>query len=111
MNRTQIVLGLVLAAFGFESAWAVYHFGFVGLFQQIFSNFASSLVFFDLVIALSLAMVWMWRDARERGATVWPYLVATLALGSIGPLSYLIVRESAKRSEARSAAVRAPQPA
>jgi hypothetical protein len=111
MTRTQIVLGLVLAAFGFESAWAVHQFGLVGVFEQIFSTFGGGLVFFDLAIALSLVMVWMWRDARARGATVWPYLIATLVLGSVGPLSYLIVRESAlKRVESRGG-VRAAQPA
>ena len=110
MNKTQIVLGLVLAVFSFETAWALYQFGYVGFLEQLFSSFAGGLVLFDLVIALSLVMAWMWRDASERGATVWPYLVLTLALGSVGPLSYLIVRESAKRSETRGA-VRAAQPA
>jgi hypothetical protein len=110
MNKIQILLGLVLAVFSFETAWAVSQLGYVGFFEQLLSSFAGGLVLFDLVIALSLVMVWMWRDAAQRGATVWPYLVLTLALGSVGPLSYLIVRESALRSAARGA-VRAAQPA
>jgi hypothetical protein len=112
MNRTQIVLGIVLAVFGFETAWALYHFGYVGFFQNLFSaGFPTALVLFDLVIALSLVMVWMWRDASERGATVWPYLLLTLALGSVGPLSYLIVRESAAKRVAAPERSRAAQPA
>jgi len=112
MTKIQILLGLVLAAFSFESAWAVYHFGYVGFFEHLFAaGFPTALVLFDLVIALSLVMVWMWHDARERGATVWPYLVATLALGSVGPLAYLIVRESAKQRVAAPSGGRAAQPA
>jgi hypothetical protein len=98
MTKTEILLGIVLAAGGFESAWAVSQFGYVGFWENLLSaGFPTQLVLFDLVIALSLVMVWMWNDASERGATVWPYLVVTLALGSIGPLAYLIRRESARK--------------
>jgi hypothetical protein len=47
-----------------------------------------------LVIALTLAMVWMWRDAKATGRNVWPWIIATLVLGSFGPLVYLLTRKS-----------------
>jgi hypothetical protein len=50
------------------------------------------------VIALSLILAWIWRDARTRGATLWPYVLLTAAFGSVGPLLYLIRRESALRA-------------
>jgi hypothetical protein len=108
MTRLQIVLGVVLAAFSFETAWALQHFGFVGFFENLFSSFAGMLVLFDLTIALSLVLAWMWRDARERGASFWPYVPLTLAFGSVGPLLYLIVRVGALK---RAADPRLAQPA
>ena len=98
MTKTQILLGIVLAVFGFETAWAISQYGFVGVFENLIqAEFPTHLVFFDLTIALTMVMVWMWNDARERGATVWPYLLLTLATGSVGPLLYLIRRESARK--------------
>jgi len=114
MTKIQILLGVVLAVFGFENAWALAHYGFIGTWENLIAaDFPTHLVIFDLLIALSLVMVWMWNDARERGATVWPYLVVTLAVGSIGPLLYLIRRESARRHLATDGGERgrAAQPA
>jgi hypothetical protein len=95
MNGKQIGLGLVLADFTALTAYAVYEVGYVGFFDALFSNIGGITVFVDLCIALSLVMVWMYRDARERGLSATPYIVATLFLGSVGPLAYLIRRESA----------------
>ena len=50
-------------------------------------------VLVDLVIACGLAAVCMIINARKRGVNPWGYVVLTLFLGSIGPLSYLLVRE------------------
>lgn len=108
MSKLQIVLGLLLAVFGFETAWFVAHQGLTG-WTVLFESDAGRLALFDLTIALSLVMVWMWGDARERNATVVPYLLLTIAFGSIGPLLYLIVREGEKRSRVASADKRAVQ--
>jgi predicted tellurium resistance membrane protein TerC len=44
----------------------------------------------DLLIALFIGMAWMWRDAQGRGISPMPYLLLTLATGSIGLLVYLV---------------------
>ena len=46
----------------------------------------------DLVITLSLVLVWMYLDSRERGEAFVPYALVTLFLGAAGPLLYLIRR-------------------
>jgi len=92
MNLKQIGLSLVLADFALLSGYAVYEHGVVGLFELATANVATTTVFVDLVIALSLALAWMWQDARRHGQAFWPFAFLTLGLGSIGPLLYLIRR-------------------
>jgi len=92
MNLKQIGIGIVLADFVAFSAYVVYQYGYVGLFKLALSNAAMIQVSLDLTIALTLVTLWMWRDARERGVSIVPYLVLTLTLGSIGPLVYLFRR-------------------
>jgi hypothetical protein len=57
-----------------------------------FQSLGAAQVFVDLVIALVLVMAWMWRDATIAGRSPWPWIVATLLLGSFGPLVYLLTR-------------------
>lgn len=90
MNKKQIGLSLVLADFLALTAYAVYQHGYIGFFEAVLSDAVGMTVFADLLIALTLALVWMWRDAQQRGIAVAPYVLLTLALGSVGPLLYLI---------------------
>lgn len=92
MNAKQIGLSVVLADFVGLSAYAVYQHGYFGMWALAASNVGTLQVFADVIIALSLIMAWMVRDARERGISPLPYVLLTLALGSIGPLVYLIRR-------------------
>ncbi len=90
------VLVVVLVLFGAFSAVALREHGFVGIFLSPLGSLASTQIFVDLVIALSLVMVWMWQDAKATGRNVWPWIAATLAFGSFGPLLYLLTRKPAK---------------
>ncbi len=90
MQRSLIVVVLVL--FGALTAAALRHHGYWGIVAPHFQSFGAAQVFADLVIALVLVMVWMWRDARSSGRNPWPWIAATLLLGSFGPLVYLLTR-------------------
>jgi hypothetical protein len=93
MNWKLIALSAVLVDFSAFSAYAVWRHGYLGLFALAFTSAGTVQVFLDLIIALSLVMIWMVRDGRQHRIGVAPYLATTLLLGSIGPLLYLIRRE------------------
>ncbi len=93
MNWKQLGLGVVLADFAALNAYAVYQYGYVGVWELLLANAATTLAVVDLTIALGLVSLWMWRDARARGWSATPYLILTAFLGSVGPLLYLIRRE------------------
>ena len=103
MSKT-LVLGLVLVAFTALNVEAIATYGYVGFFEVLLSNIAGVLVMTDIVIAISLILLWMVGDARERGLPFWPYAILGLLLGSIGPLSYLIHRELKARAATRATA-------
>ena len=107
MNGKQLGLSLVLLAFGGFEAWGVYQVGYAGVFEQALGTTGALLAFVDLTIALGLVTLWMWQDARERGIEFLPYVILTLTLGSVGPLCYLIRRESTAPARALGAAARA----
>jgi hypothetical protein len=105
MNWKTIGLVVLLADFVAFTAWVVAEYGYVGIFAAALTNAATMQIGVDLVVALSLACVWMRADARARNVSSTPYLVLTLLAGSIGPLLYLIVR--GWRTSTEPAALRA----
>ncbi len=94
MRERTIGLGLVLLGFSGLTAYAVSQYGVIGLFDQVLANSATVTLFADLTIALTMVMVWMWRDASARGRSALPYVLLTLGLGSVGPLLYLLRRDA-----------------
>lgn len=93
MSGRKIGLGITLIGFLALCEVAVAQHGFRGFFELTTANWATRALFADLLISLALILSWMFRDARERGIGVAPYLVVTLVLGSAGPLLYLLRRE------------------
>ena len=79
------------------SAVALWQHGYWGIIAPHFQSFGAGQVLADLVIALTLAMVWMWHDARAAGRNPWPWIVATLVVGSLSPLLYLLTRKPAAK--------------
>ncbi len=92
MQRSLLILILVL--FGALSAVAMWQHGYWGIIAPHFKSFGAGQVLADLVIAVTLAMLWMWHDAKATGRNVWPWLIFTLIAGSFGPLLYLLTRKA-----------------
>jgi hypothetical protein len=92
MQRSLLVIILIL--FGALTGTALWQHGYWGIIAPHFQSFGAGQVLADLAIALILTTIWMWQDAKTTGRNPWPWLVATLTLGSFGPLVYLLTRKS-----------------
>ena len=90
----RILLIVLLTAFTALSSIALWQHGYWGLISPLLQSWGGAQVLADLGIALGLTLVWIWRDAQATGRSAWPWIVATLALGSFGPLVYLLTRKT-----------------
>ena len=100
MHLPRALVLAIFLPFAAYSAYAVWQVGYIAIFTSHFHT-AGWQVLADLVIACLLAMVWMWGDAARTGRNVWPYLLLTLTLGSIGPLLYLLLAPQTKAAPQR----------
>jgi hypothetical protein len=109
MNLKKVVLFFVLADFTAYSVWVAANGGSVGEVLSLFSvNPWIGQVTLDLVIALSMVLVWIWNDAKANGRNPIPWVIATLCTGSIATLAYFAFRPSTDTAptwDGRSAAV------
>lgn len=99
---------LVLAVFVPFTAFSLYVVGSQGLVGLLALGREpwGLQVIVDLFVSLGIFSVWMLRDAKERGITGWPYVIAIAALGSIGALGYLLHRSVKELSASGSSAAR-----
>jgi hypothetical protein len=109
MNRKQIALSLIMVVVLAVDAEAIYSHGLVGFIRTALATGPAIASFVDMAVALGLVCIWMAQDARERGVSALPYLLVTFALGSVGPLLYLISR-FADQPESADSAILAGQP-
>ena len=92
------LLALVLVAFGALSAVALAVDGLGGFVDAITFSWASAQIYVDLVIAVVVLCVWMYRDARSRGRNPWPWIVGAAIAGMFSPLIYLLSRSDDGRA-------------
>lgn len=88
MKKALLILALIVH--GSITAAALWTEGLAGIVAAIGHSYGSLQIFADLVIALSLVMVWMWRDAQGNARSIWPWIAFTLVAGSFGPLLYFL---------------------
>jgi hypothetical protein len=93
MSVRSLLLIVVIGLFGVLSALALMDVGYWGILAPHFQSWGGGQVFADLVILAVLACVWMVADGRSRGINTWPFVIATMLLGSFGVLFYLVLRD------------------
>ena len=89
MNKALLIS--VLIVFGALSGYTLVHYG--GLFAWLAfytRDPASWQIFADLVITMSLLLVFIRRDAQANGRAFVPWAVFCLAVGAFGPLLYFV---------------------
>lgn len=82
---------IAAAVLSLVTVLAVAEAGVTGVFRLLLGSWSGRQAFLDLVIALAFVLAWLVPDARRRGRRAWPWVLATLAAGSLGPLLYVIV--------------------
>ena len=92
MKLRTFSLVAVFAAFTIYTAFVVADHGYTGFISLAMGGGWGLQIFIDLVIALTLFLIWMVPDARGRGIPYAPYAILVLAAGSIGALAYLVHR-------------------
>ena len=102
MTPVRAAAAVVLTAFTAFTVWVVGVYGLGGFLGWAVHNAATTQVFVDLCISLTLAMLAITADARGRGKASWPYWLLALLTGSIGPLVYWLVNPPASRDRATS---------
>jgi uncharacterized membrane protein YqjE len=84
---------VVTALFGALTVIALMDVGYFGIIEPHFQSWGAGQVLADLVILAVLSCIWMVADSRTSGVSPWPFVIATVFLGSFGVLFYLVTRE------------------
>ncbi len=87
-----IVAALVLLPFAAWSTWLAADTGYFEFLRLAGREPWALQLLIDLVLSCALFTLWLVPDARRRGIAAWPYLLVTLAAGSMGGLAYLVHR-------------------
>jgi drug/metabolite transporter (DMT)-like permease len=95
MNKALLIV--VLIVFSALTAYSIHYSGGLIEFLLVITRHPVSWqVFFDLLIAMCLLLVFMKRDAEATGRPFWPWAIFSLASGSFGPLLYFITAKKSK---------------
>src|SRR5688572_7845476 len=89
--KTKVLWWLLFVGFGSINVYAAVVGGLDGIGDYLRGLGPWGIVATaDLLTALLVGIVWMWRDARAKGVAPLPYALVTLGTGSLGLLLYLI---------------------
>jgi hypothetical protein len=87
--NSRTIAALVLVPFLVFSLWVAWTDGPLGFLTLAGREPWGLQMLLDLVIMSSFAIGYMLHDARTSGRNPWPFVLATIAVGSIAPLVYI----------------------
>jgi hypothetical protein len=108
MTRNLALALVVFVSFTAFSTWVAVEHGPLGFLTLAAEGGWGLQMLLDIGISLVVASFWIVPDARRHGINPWPYIAATVGLGSIAALAYLVHRElRAKGAPVRTLAITA----
>ncbi len=94
MDRFRPLIFAVAVLFTAYSLWVSFTQGYTGFLVLAWNEPWAMQMLIDLVIALFAVSSVLVIDARRRNVAAWPWLLGTVALGSVAPLWYLALRRT-----------------
>lgn len=91
-RTTAAIAATILLAFGAFSIWVIGTHGYFGYLTSARNDHWTLQLLIDLTLSLVIANAWVVTDARRRGISPWPYVIATPVVGSLAIGVYLIRR-------------------
>ena len=101
MTRNLALALVAFVSFTVFSTWVAIEHGPLGFIAVASDGGWGLQMLLDIVISLVVASFWIVSDARRQGINPWPFIAATVPLGSIGALAYLVFRELRRREGVR----------
>ena len=90
----KYLLIIVLIPFTLLTIYASYQFGVIGIFKEGLKNSATTQILVDLFISAFFFIFWLKNDAKRMNRHFYIWAMITLAIGSFGPLLYLLTRKA-----------------
>ena len=107
MTRNLALALVAFVSFTVFSTWVAVEDGPLGFLTLAAEGGWGLQMLLDIGISLVVASFWIVADARRHGLNPWPFIAASVGLGSIGALAYLVYRELRLSSAVRSGALTA----
>jgi hypothetical protein len=102
MTKNLAIALVVFVSFTVFTAWVGVEHGPLGFVTLALEGGWGLQMLLDVGISLVIASFWIVPDARRHGINPWPFLLASVGLGSIAALAYVVYRELRAREGVRT---------
>lgn len=105
MSPRLLATVAVLGVFSVYSIAITIEHGYFGFLEVAMREPWAMQMLIDVALAIGCFTMFAIPDAKKHGLTVWPYVIVSIFLGSIGALAYLVHREVVLRRAVRTPAL------